>query len=82
MLRNIPWGSIMTETATHTPAAMTIEAAGQRYGWTRTFIYNELAAGRLEAVKAGRRTLILTESANRLLAALPPARFKPAKEAA
>lgn len=56
-------------------AAMTIEATGQRYGWTRTFIYGELAAGRLEARKAGRRTLVLAESADRLLASLPPARF-------
>lgn len=63
-------------------AAMTIEATGQRYGWTRTFIYNELAAGHLEAVKAGRRTLILAPSADRLLRTLPKATFKPMKAAA
>lgn len=63
-------------------AAMTVDATCQRYGLTRTFVYGELAAGRLEAVKAGRRTLILAESADRLLRTLPKATFRPAKEAA
>ena len=38
----------------------------------RTFIYEEIKAGRLRAVKAGRRTLIEAAEARRWFAALQP----------
>jgi excisionase family DNA binding protein len=44
-----------------------------RYGVGRTNAYQEIAAGRLRAVKAGRRTLITHDSAEAWLAALPEA---------
>ena len=45
-------------------------------GESRSSIYRALAAGELVAVKRGRRTLILRESANRRLEALPKAKFR------
>jgi hypothetical protein len=48
------------------------------YGWTRTFIFQRLASGELEAVKAGRRTTITTDSAQRLFRSLPRARYRAA----
>ena len=44
------------------------------YGVGMTFTYAELKAGRLKARKAGRRTLILREEAERWANALPEAR--------
>lgn len=58
------------------PAARTIEGTGAHYGWTRTSIYNWLGEGKLNALKAGRRTLITTESAERLFHSLPRAQFR------
>ena len=43
----------------------------RRYGIGRTNAYQEIAAGRLRAVKAGRRTLITHEAAEAWLASLP-----------
>ena len=40
----------------------------------RTRVYEEISKGRLRAVKAGRRTLILLEEAERWLQALEPAK--------
>ena len=57
------------------PAARTIEDTCQHYGWTRTFTYGKLAEQELLAVKAGRRTLITTESAERCFKKLPRATF-------
>ena len=42
-----------------------------RYGIGRTNAYQEIAAGRLRAVKVGRRTLIPHDAAEAWLAALP-----------
>ena len=42
-----------------------------RYGIGRTNAYQEIAAGRLRAVKVGRRTLIAHDAAEAWLAALP-----------
>ena len=42
-----------------------------RYGIGRTHAYQEIAAGRLRAVKVGRRTLIAHDAAEAWLAALP-----------
>lgn len=52
-----------------------IPDACRKSGLSRTALYRELAAGRLKAVKAGRRTIILAESLRELIASLPPARF-------
>jgi excisionase family DNA binding protein len=44
------------------------------YGVGRTTAYQEIAAGRLRAVKVGRRTLVTHDAAEAWLAALPEAR--------
>jgi excisionase family DNA binding protein len=41
------------------------------YGIGQTYTYHEIAAGRLRAVKAGRRTLVTREAADEWLAKLP-----------
>jgi hypothetical protein len=58
------------------PIARSIKGIVAHYGWTRTFIFQRLASGHLEAVKAGRRTLVTTESADRLYGTLPGARYR------
>ncbi len=64
------------------PVARTLEGTCEHYGWTRTYVFGELANGNLVAVKAGRRTLVTTESADRLFAALPRAAYRAPKAAA
>jgi hypothetical protein len=51
----------------------------QRRGISRPQAYLDLAAGRYEAVKSGRKTLIVVASADTYYASLPKATFKPAK---
>ena len=51
--------------------ALTVDEFGQAYGPGRTTIYEEIKAGRLKALKFGRRTLIPRESADEWLASLP-----------
>lgn len=46
------------------PRAFSIREFGRRYGISRTNAYQEIATGRLRAVKAGRRTLITHDAAN------------------
>jgi hypothetical protein len=75
-------GSFRKEPGHETPVARTIEATCQHYGWTRTFVYDQLAMQKLEARKAGRRTLVTTESAERLFRNLPRAQFTAPKAAA
>jgi excisionase family DNA binding protein len=53
------------------PRAFSITEFCRRYGIGRTNAYQEIAAGRLRAVKAGRRTLITQEAAEAWLAGLP-----------
>ena len=53
------------------PIADDPAAAAKRLGICRAQLYVELAAGRLVARKAGRRTLILRDEQDRWLAALP-----------
>ena len=53
------------------PRAFSINEFCRRYGIGRTNAYEEIAAGRLRAVKVGRRTLITLEAAEAWLAALP-----------
>lgn len=51
--------------------ALSIDAFCSRYGIGRTTAYQEIAAGRLRAVKVGRRTLITRDAAEAWLASLP-----------
>ena len=53
------------------PRAFSIREFCFRYGIGRTNAYEEIAAGRLRAVKVGRRTLISHDAAEAWLAALP-----------
>jgi excisionase family DNA binding protein len=57
--------------ATHSRRAFPIFEFCRRYGVGRTSAYQEIAAGRLRAVKVGRRTLISHDAAEAWLAALP-----------
>jgi excisionase family DNA binding protein len=53
------------------PRAFSIPEFCRRYGIGRTNAYQEIAAGRLRAVKVGRRTLITQDAAESWLASLP-----------
>jgi excisionase family DNA binding protein len=54
------------------PLAYTVhEAKRVAAGISRTTLYEEIKAGRLRAVKRGRRTLILAEDLRAWLASLP-----------
>jgi excisionase family DNA binding protein len=54
-----------------TPRAFSIPEFCRRYGIGRTNAYQEITAGRLRAVKVGRRTLITQVAAEAWLASLP-----------
>ncbi len=66
------------------PVAYTLANAIAASGIGRTRLYELLAAGTIEARKAGTRTLILGDSLRSYLASLPRAdiRVKPSKRAA
>lgn len=51
--------------------ALSINDFCERYDVGRTYTYQELASGRLRALKAGRRTIIPVSEAERWLEALP-----------
>ena len=70
--------SAMTGTA---PIAVPIAGAMHISGMSRSAIYRELAGRKLQAIKAGSRTLVLVESLHAYLAALPPATFRAARAA-
>jgi excisionase family DNA binding protein len=57
--------------APFSPRAFSIPEFCRRYGIGRTAAYGEIAAGRLRAVKAGRRTLITNDDAEAWLASRP-----------
>jgi excisionase family DNA binding protein len=57
--------------APFSPRAFSIPEFCRRYGIGRTNAYQEIATGRLRALKAGRRTLITHEAAEAWLASLP-----------
>jgi excisionase family DNA binding protein len=57
--------------APFSPRAFSIPEFCRRYGIGRTNAYQEIAAGRLRALKVGRRTLITQDAAESWLAALP-----------
>jgi hypothetical protein len=52
--------------------ASSIQDFRNRYGVKPTFVYDRIRDGSLVGLKAGRRTLIPRESAERWLASLPP----------
>ena len=64
-------GDNVAEPALFSPRAFSIPEFCRRYGIGRTNAYQEIAAGRLRAVKVGRRTLIAHDAAELWLAALP-----------
>jgi hypothetical protein len=68
-------------TATKAPVARTIEATCDHYGWSRTYVFERLSYDDLVGVKAGRRTLITSESADRHFASLPRATYRPPQQA-
>jgi hypothetical protein len=51
--------------------AFSIAAFCERYGIGRTSAYEEIAAGRLQVVKAGKRTLVPADAAESWLRSLP-----------
>jgi excisionase family DNA binding protein len=59
------------ESATDSRRAFPIREFCRQYGVGRTVTYQEIASGRLRAVKVGRRTLITYDAAEAWLAALP-----------
>lgn len=54
--------------------ALTISSFCRVYNIGRTFVYAEISKGRLEARKAGSRTIILRTEAERWAASLPTLR--------
>ena len=57
--------------APHSRRAFSVTEFCRGYGIGRTNAYQEIATGRLRAVKVGRRTLITHDAAEAWLAALP-----------
>jgi excisionase family DNA binding protein len=68
-----------TAIASHSPRAFPISEFCRRYGIGRTTAYAEIAAGRLCAVKVGKRTLITADAAEAWLASLPKFERPPAE---
>jgi excisionase family DNA binding protein len=58
------------------PVSMSIATAVRWSGISRSEMYNLLARGRIRAVKAGRKTLVLTETLQTYIRSLPSAEFK------
>lgn len=61
-----------TGAATPEKRVLSVEEFGAMYGYGRTSIYSLLNAGRIQAVKDGRKTLILRDSAEAFIASLTP----------
>jgi excisionase family DNA binding protein len=64
------------------PATLPIPAAVAYSGIGRTLLYELVARGCIRAVKAGRRTLLVTETIDRYLASLPDAQIGVSRRAA
>ncbi len=62
------------------PIAVSIEQAAEVSGTSDWYIKQKLREGRLDGLKAGRRTLITFASLERLLARLSKAEFAPPTE--
>jgi len=67
------------QTETIAPALFTISGASVYSGFARSRLYLEIKAGKLDARKAGRRTLITRGSLDAMLDALPRAAQNPAR---
>jgi hypothetical protein len=63
------------------PITVTVPDTIRISGLSRSEIYRRLAAGDLEAIKSGTRTLILLDSVKRYLASLPTAQYRGPKAA-
>ena len=63
--------AMSTDDGNLTKLAYGVQEFGAVAGLGRTKVYAEIAAGRLRAKKAGRRTIILAEDARAYLASLP-----------
>jgi excisionase family DNA binding protein len=61
----------MTAITTSAKRARTVKEFCADYGVGRTFTYSEIKAGRLRAVKAGDRTLILQDDSEAWARSLP-----------
>ena len=59
------------------PRLVPLPACKDVFGFSRSFVYREAAAGRLELRKIGSRTHIVTSSALALIDALPAMRPRP-----
>ncbi len=66
----------MTTKPAPKPVTMDIKTTVATYGFSRADIYRKLAAGKLRAIKNGHRTLIITESADEVVAEMPAATFR------
>ena len=64
------------------PIAVTIPGAASMTGLGRSRIYELIGAGTLEARKAGRRTLVMTDSLRAYLSSLPPASIRAPRKVA
>jgi hypothetical protein len=58
------------------PMLIPIDRVADMIGKCRRSIYQLIASDQLEAVKAGRNTLVVFDSVKRYVDSLPPARFK------
>ncbi len=67
-------GGDMVTTTEIDKRAISIAEFCSRYGLGRTTAYEEIKAGRLEVVKAGKRTLVPVDAAESWLQNLPSAR--------
>jgi hypothetical protein len=72
----------MTAMTTSAKGARTLKQFCADYGVGRTFTYAEIKAGRLRAVKAGDRTLILQEDSEAWVRSLPRLPAKAVSKAA
>ena len=63
------------------PLTVSIPEAVRLSGLSRSEIYRQLAAGRINARKSGSRTLVIWASLQAHVAALPPAQFRVPKAA-
>lgn len=72
MVRKSPKGPLSCDaTNSLEPLAVGILEGGRILGIKRSSIYREIAAGRIQAVKAGKRTLLPMASLRAWLASLP-----------
>jgi hypothetical protein len=67
---------LVTDTPGLEPLTVTIPQAEYLTGESRSQIYNRIGRGEYEAVKSGRRTLIVYDSIKRRIAQLPQANIK------